>query len=459
MKLREIRKKNAHNAGFTLLELVIVLAVIAILSAILIPTFTDVISRAKETAARQNCRSVAQQYMLYRLEEGDSSDLGGYLFISGGYAFVLENGELQETEVTEKDGIISIKDGESSFSCEEQTLPSVITTGDVKVYFVAEKVAYEKCRAAMRLANGIAGVKIAKCVFVYGSYVFHAPEVTLKKMEGVTASDGLLQGAAAETYQPDSRFTEVDTDGVVIYTSDAGHFEGSGSQAGAQEVPVDPDTTEPPASTDPNDPDAAEPPASTDPDDPVTSEPDEEPEQTEEDAKKLCMTVADAVEDALAESGITNYYGNLYVSGEYAFYRLNSSELAAADAAFVDGELQSVTFDSLLISDWEKYSISRAQEEVTVYWSARAEAYRTCLKVMDAMEHSGLLAGSVFAYGEEVFRYTGDGLVEATDLTAQGGVLTGAGAEEYDLKKSDPISTLKGVNVYAPAGQPLFPGR
>ena len=56
MKLREIRKKNAHNAGFTLLELVIVLAVIAILSAILIPTFTDVISRAKETAARQNCR-------------------------------------------------------------------------------------------------------------------------------------------------------------------------------------------------------------------------------------------------------------------------------------------------------------------------------------------------------------------------------------------------------------------
>ena len=437
MKLREIRKKNAHNAGFTLLELVIVLAVIAILSAILIPTFTDVISRAKETAARQNCRSVAQQYMLYRLEEGDSSDLGGYLFISGGYAFVLENGELQEAEVTEKDGIISIKDGESSFSCEEQSLPSVIASGDVKVYFVAEKVAYEKCRAAMRLANGVGDVDITTCVFVYGSYVFHAPDGILKKMDGVTASDGQLQGAAAETYQPDSCFTDVDTDGVVIYTSDASHFEGSESQMGAQEVPVDPDTTEPP----------------------VTSEPDEEPERTEEEAMALCITVADAVEDALAESGITNYYGNLYVSGEYAFYRFNSSELAAADASFQAGELQSVTIDGLVISDWEKYSISRAQEGVTVYWSARAEAYRTCLKVVDAMELSGLLAGSVFAYGEEVFRYTGDGLVEATDLTAQDGELTGAGAEEYDLKKSDPISTLKGVNVYAPTGQPLFPTR
>ena len=437
MKLREIRKKNAHNAGFTLLELVIVLAVIAILSAILIPTFTDVISRAKETAARQNCRTVAQQYMLYRLEEGDSSDLGGYLFISGDYAFVLENGELQETEVSEEDGIISIKDGESSFSCEEQTLPSVIATGDVKVYFVAEKVAYEKCRAAMRLASGIEDVYIAECVFVYGSYVFHAPEGTLQKMDGITASDGRLQGAAAETYQPDSRFTEVDTDGVVIYTSDASHFETSGSQTGAQELPDEPDVAEPPVST----------------------EPDEEPEQTEAEAMALCMATADAVEDALAESGITNYYGNLYVSGEYAFYRLNSSELAAADAAFVDGELQSVIFDGLVISDWEKYSTTRAQEEVTVYWSARAEAYRTCLKVADIMEIDGLLAGSVFAYGEEAFRYTGDGLVEATDLTAQDGVLTGAGAEKYDLKKSDPISTLKGVNVYAPAGQSLFPAR
>ena len=437
MKLREIRKKDAHNAGFTLLELVIVLAVIAILSAILIPTFTDVISRAKETAARQNCRSVAQQYMLYRLEEGDSSDLGGYLFISGDYAFVLENGELQETEVTEKEGIISIKDGESSFSCEEQSLPSVIASGDVKVYFVAEKVAYEKCRAAMRLANGVGGVDITTCVFVYGNYVFHAPDGILKKMDGVTASDGQLQGAAAETYRPDNRFTEVDTDGAVIYTSDASHFEGSESQMGAQEVPVDPDTTEPP----------------------VTSEPDEEPERTEEEAMALCITVADAVEDALAESGITNYYGNLYVSGEYAFYRFNSSELAAADASFQAGELQSVTIDGLVISDWEKYSISRAQEGVTVYWSARAEAYRTCLKVADIMEIDGLLEGSVFAYGEEVFRYTGDGLVEATDLTAQDGELTGAGAEKYDLKKSDPISTLKGVNVYAPAGQPLFPGR
>lgn len=437
MKLREIRKKNAHNTGFTLLELVIVLAVIAILSAILIPTFTDVISRAKETAARQNCRTVAQQYMLYRLEEGDSSDLGGYLFISGGYAFVLENGELQEAEVTEKDGIISIKDGESSFSCEEQTLPSVIATGDVKVYFVAEKVAYEKCRAAMRLANGVGDVDITKCVFVYGSYVFHAPEGTLQKMDGITASDGRLQGAAAETYRPDNRFTEVDTDGVVIYTSDETYFETSGSQMGAQEVPVDPDTTEPP----------------------VTSEPDEAPEQTEKEAMALCMATADAVEDALAESGITNYYGNLYVSGEYAFYRLNSSELAAADASFQAGELQSVTIDGLVISDWEKYSSTRAQGEVTVYWSARAEAYRTCLKVADIMENDGLLAGSVFAYGEEVFRYTGDGLVEATDLTAQDGELTGAGAEKYDLKKSDPISTLKGVNVYAPTGQSLFPGR
>ena len=39
------------NKGFTLVELAIVISVIAILSAVLIPTFSGIIARAKESDA------------------------------------------------------------------------------------------------------------------------------------------------------------------------------------------------------------------------------------------------------------------------------------------------------------------------------------------------------------------------------------------------------------------------
>ena len=43
--------------GFTITELVIVIAVIAILAAVLIPTFSNVIQRANESAAMQEAKS------------------------------------------------------------------------------------------------------------------------------------------------------------------------------------------------------------------------------------------------------------------------------------------------------------------------------------------------------------------------------------------------------------------
>ena len=49
-------KKN-NKKGFTIVELVIVIAVIAILSAVLIPTFGGVIDQANETACQQAART------------------------------------------------------------------------------------------------------------------------------------------------------------------------------------------------------------------------------------------------------------------------------------------------------------------------------------------------------------------------------------------------------------------
>ena len=49
--------KNTKKKGFTIVELVIVIAVIAILAAVAIPTFTTVIDKANQSAALQEAKS------------------------------------------------------------------------------------------------------------------------------------------------------------------------------------------------------------------------------------------------------------------------------------------------------------------------------------------------------------------------------------------------------------------
>ena len=58
--------KNTKKKGFTLVELVIVIAVIAILAAVLIPTFTSVITRANQSASVQKWKAtIDEEYVEY----------------------------------------------------------------------------------------------------------------------------------------------------------------------------------------------------------------------------------------------------------------------------------------------------------------------------------------------------------------------------------------------------------
>lgn len=54
-------KKN--KKGFTIVELVIVIAVIAILAAVLIPTFTTVVKSSRESAVKEEARNSVITYM------------------------------------------------------------------------------------------------------------------------------------------------------------------------------------------------------------------------------------------------------------------------------------------------------------------------------------------------------------------------------------------------------------
>lgn len=52
-----------NKKGFTIVELVIVIAVIAILAAVLIPTFSSVIDNANKSAAMQEAREAYLNYL------------------------------------------------------------------------------------------------------------------------------------------------------------------------------------------------------------------------------------------------------------------------------------------------------------------------------------------------------------------------------------------------------------
>ena len=97
-------KKN-NKKGFTIVELVIVIAVIAILAAVLIPTFTGVTERAKENAAMQNARNAWTEYMT---EHADKADYEENICIKStvdtkDYYFHVENGQFNEKAVESHD--------------------------------------------------------------------------------------------------------------------------------------------------------------------------------------------------------------------------------------------------------------------------------------------------------------------------------------------------------------------
>ena len=87
--ISKLLKKD--KKGFTLMEMLIVVAIIAILVAIAIPTFSNALTRAKVSADKANVRAYyAEVTAAYMLEEKAADDLptdaiakGGTLTVAG----------------------------------------------------------------------------------------------------------------------------------------------------------------------------------------------------------------------------------------------------------------------------------------------------------------------------------------------------------------------------------------
>jgi len=83
--------KNLRKKGFTIVELVIVIAVIAILAAILIPTFSGIIKKANIASDTAMAKNMNTALVMADSEGNTPEDMGDVLFILFEAGYVLEN--------------------------------------------------------------------------------------------------------------------------------------------------------------------------------------------------------------------------------------------------------------------------------------------------------------------------------------------------------------------------------
>ncbi len=87
MKIRKMMKRKSNQKGFTLVELIVVMAILALLAGLAVPKFTGVLSDARGDANDANLRMLQNAVDLYCvMEDVEPDDVNSFDdVISEGY--------------------------------------------------------------------------------------------------------------------------------------------------------------------------------------------------------------------------------------------------------------------------------------------------------------------------------------------------------------------------------------
>lgn len=120
------------KSGFSIIELVIVIAVIAVLAAILVPVFVNIVDDAARTEAVQNARNACIAHLEEDVQDG--SDLPDMIYIQQeDRVVIIDNGSV------DKDHVYSSKDAALIALCDNPSNYKLVATEDAKLFIVVKK--------------------------------------------------------------------------------------------------------------------------------------------------------------------------------------------------------------------------------------------------------------------------------------------------------------------------------
>ena len=122
--------KKMNKKGFTIVELVIVIAVIAVLAAVMIPTFSGVLGDAKDSAATSGARNAYTQY-LNENADSDADLADDFIYIDGERFVAIKDGNVVDVYTEEDDALENFtpEDDENATTADAVVKDTEVVTG------------------------------------------------------------------------------------------------------------------------------------------------------------------------------------------------------------------------------------------------------------------------------------------------------------------------------------------